>query len=111
MDREACELLACSSGPVLMGGSLCLYSFREKLRTILQATYTHSRNLAYFVFAYKALCSLQSHVQGKTHQLHPFLAAFIGGYLIFGENNNINSQVKILPDPGLGALDVAQVPR
>ncbi|XP_040837559.1 peroxisomal membrane protein 4 [Ochotona curzoniae] len=70
-------------------------SFREKLRTILQATYTHSRNLAYFVFAYKALCSLQSHVQGKTHQLHPFLAAFIGGYLIFGENNNINSQINM----------------
>ncbi|XP_014441607.1 peroxisomal membrane protein 4 isoform X2 [Tupaia chinensis] len=70
-------------------------SLQEKLRAILQATYTHSRNLAYFVFTYKGLYALQSHVQGKTNQVHPFLAAFIGGFLIFGENNNINSQISM----------------
>nr|XP_051696210.1 LOW QUALITY PROTEIN: peroxisomal membrane protein 4-like [Oryctolagus cuniculus] len=68
---------------------------REKLRAILQATYTHSRNLACFVFAYKGLCALQSRMQGKTHQVHSFLAAFIGGFLIFGDNNNINSQINM----------------
>ncbi|KAL2763819.1 peroxisomal membrane protein 4 isoform a [Daubentonia madagascariensis] len=68
---------------------------REKLRAILQATYTHSRNLACFVFTYKGLCALQSHVQGKTYQFHSFLAACIGGILVFGENNSINSQISM----------------
>ncbi|XP_032951369.1 peroxisomal membrane protein 4 isoform X2 [Rhinolophus ferrumequinum] len=68
-------------------------SLREKLQAILQATYTHSSNLACFVFTYKGLCALQSHVQGETYQMHSFLAAFIGGWLVFRDNNNINSQV------------------
>lgn len=75
-------------------GAFCLYSLQEKLQAILKATYTHSWNLAWFVFTYKSLCALQSHVQGESHQMHPFLAAFIGGLLLFGKNNNINSQVK-----------------
>ncbi|XP_032151120.1 peroxisomal membrane protein 4 [Sapajus apella] len=70
-------------------------SLREKLRAILQATYIHSRNLACFVFTYKGLCALQSRIQGKTYQVHSFLAAFLGGFLVFGENNNINSQINM----------------
>ncbi|XP_053056043.1 peroxisomal membrane protein 4 isoform X3 [Acinonyx jubatus] len=70
-------------------------SLQEKLRAILQATYTHSWNLACFVFAYKGLCALQSHVQGETYQVHSFLAAFVGALLVFRDNNNINSQVII----------------
>ncbi|EFB21619.1 hypothetical protein PANDA_004506, partial [Ailuropoda melanoleuca] len=70
-------------------------SLQEKLRAILQATYTHSRNLACFVFTYKGLCALQAHVQGETYQVHSFLAAFIGGLLVFGGNSNINSQINM----------------
>ncbi|XP_037352651.1 peroxisomal membrane protein 4 [Talpa occidentalis] len=70
-------------------------SLREKLQAVLQATYTHSRNLACFVFIYKGLCALQSHVQGETHQVHSFLSAVIGGFLVFGDNNNINSQINM----------------
>lgn len=79
------------------GNSLILCSFQEKLRAILRATYTHSSNLACFVFTYKALCALQAYLQGETHQVHSFLAGSIGGFLVFKENNNINSQVSILP--------------
>ncbi|XP_050969430.1 peroxisomal membrane protein 4 isoform X2 [Labeo rohita] len=67
-------------------------SLREKFRAIAQATYTHSRNLACFVFTYKGLQALQQRLQGKTLQSHSFLAACVGGWLVFGENNNINSQ-------------------
>ncbi|XP_043837014.1 peroxisomal membrane protein 4 isoform X1 [Dromiciops gliroides] len=70
-------------------------SLKEKIKAIVQATYTHSRNLAYFVFTYKGLCALQSRVQGQTFQFHSFLAACIGGWLVFGENNNINSQINM----------------
>lgn len=70
-------------------------SLWEKLRAILQATYIHSRTLASFVFTYKGLCSLQFHLQGKTFQVHSFTAAFIGGLLLFGENNSINNQINM----------------
>nr|XP_031543775.1 peroxisomal membrane protein 4 isoform X1 [Vicugna pacos] len=72
-----------------------LLRLQEKLRAILQATYTHSRNLASFVFTYKGLCALQSHLQGETYQVHSFLAAFIGGLLVFGNNSTINSQINM----------------
>ncbi|XP_063001157.1 peroxisomal membrane protein 4 [Elgaria multicarinata webbii] len=70
-------------------------SLREKLKAIVRATYTHSRNLAYFVFTYKGLMALQSRMQGKKIPFHSFLAACIGGWLVFGENSNINSQINM----------------
>ncbi|XP_016344735.1 peroxisomal membrane protein 4 [Sinocyclocheilus anshuiensis] len=70
-------------------------SLREKFRAIAQATYTHSRNLACFVFTYKGLQALQQRLQGRPLQSHSFLAACVGGWLVFGENNNINSQINM----------------
>ncbi|KAK7154758.1 hypothetical protein R3I93_009648 [Phoxinus phoxinus] len=70
-------------------------SLREKLWAIAQATFTHSRNLACFVFTYKGLQAVQQHFQGKRLQSHSFLAACLGGWLVFGENNNINSQINM----------------
>nr|XP_054500663.1 peroxisomal membrane protein 4 isoform X8 [Agelaius phoeniceus] len=70
-------------------------SFREKLKSIAQATYAHSRNLAYFVFTYKGLLAAQSRLQGKKIPFHSFLAACIGGWLVFGDNNPINSQLGV----------------
>ncbi|XP_018944459.1 peroxisomal membrane protein 4 [Cyprinus carpio] len=70
-------------------------SLREKFRAIAQATYTHSRNLACFVLTYKGLQALQQRLQGKVLQSHSFLAACVGGWLVFGENNNINSQINM----------------
>jgi peroxisomal membrane protein 4 len=68
-------------------------SLESKLRWILKATYFHSRNLACFVFIYKTLMALQKHIRGKEDKQDPFVAGFIGGYIIFGENNNINNQI------------------
>ncbi|XP_069727889.1 peroxisomal membrane protein 4 [Phaenicophaeus curvirostris] len=68
-------------------------SLKEKLKSIAQATYTHSRNLACFVFTYKGLMALQAQLQGKKIPFHSFFAACIGGWLVFGENNPINSQI------------------
>ena len=85
--------------------SNCLFLFfslREKLKAIAQATYTHSRNLAYFVFTYKGLMALQSRLQGKKIPFHSFFAACIGGWLVFGENNPINSQVNAFVESFLG---------
>ncbi|XP_053724343.1 peroxisomal membrane protein 4 [Synchiropus splendidus] len=70
-------------------------SLQDKLRAILQATYTHARNLGCFVFTYKGLQALQERMQGKSLQSHSFLAACVGGWLVFGDNNNINSQINM----------------
>uniref|UniRef100_A0A2D4FUY8 Peroxisomal membrane protein 4 n=4 Tax=Micrurus TaxID=8634 RepID=A0A2D4FUY8_MICCO len=70
-------------------------SLKEKLKAILQATYIHSKCLAYFVFTYKGLMAMQSRMQGKKVPVHSFIAAFIAGWLILGETNNINSQVNM----------------
>jgi peroxisomal membrane protein 4 len=69
-------------------------TFRERLRVILKATYAHARNLAFFVLIYKSLCLVLKRLHGgKEASYHSFLSGLIGGYLIFGEDNNINNQV------------------
>ncbi|KAI1890426.1 hypothetical protein AGOR_G00153590 [Albula goreensis] len=70
-------------------------SLKDKLKAIAQATYTHSRNLAYFVFTYKGLQAVQERIQGKSLQSQSFLAACLGGWLVFGDNNHINSQINM----------------
>lgn len=70
-------------------------SLKDKLRAIVKATYQHSRNLAYFVFTYKGLQALQERIHGKSLQSQSFFAACLGGWLVFGENNNINSQINM----------------
>ena len=72
---------------------LIFSSLRDKVRAILEATFTHSRNLAVFVFLYKSLTNLMEHFQEEKSQIHSFVAAFIGGYFVFGKNNKVNEQV------------------
>ena len=66
---------------------------KEQVRTILEATYTHARNLALFVFTYKSLTALMKELESKPREYHSFLAALVGGYLVFGKYNKINEQV------------------
>ncbi|KAK3597609.1 hypothetical protein CHS0354_030155 [Potamilus streckersoni] len=70
-------------------------SLYDKFKTIFEATFTHSKNLAMFVFIYKSLTSLMEQIQSKKEQYHPFVAAFLGGYLIFGKYNKVNEQINL----------------
>ncbi|KAK2722051.1 hypothetical protein QYM36_002561 [Artemia franciscana] len=67
-------------------------SLRSKIWSILEATIQHSRNLAFFVTIYKTITKLLHFLAGEKEKRHSFVAAFIGGYLVFGENNRINQQ-------------------
>ncbi|TPX64547.1 hypothetical protein SpCBS45565_g05788 [Spizellomyces sp. 'palustris'] len=68
-------------------------SFEDKARFILKATFQHSRNLAFFVTIYKTLMALQRNITGKEHNWDAFVAGVIGGYIVFGKNNNVNNQI------------------
>ncbi|BFZ15579.1 hypothetical protein BsWGS_18618 [Bradybaena similaris] len=70
-------------------------SLKDKIIAILEATYTHSRNLAMFVFAYKGLTSTLSWGESTSHQLHAFLSAFCAGFVIFGKYNKVNEQINL----------------
>ncbi|KAJ1987762.1 hypothetical protein H4R33_002724 [Dimargaris cristalligena] len=69
-------------------------SLRNKVRLILQATRAHAQNLGSFVVIYKTLMLVQRYLAGqKEASYHAFLAGLVGGYVVFGENTNINNQI------------------
>ncbi|KNE65003.1 hypothetical protein AMAG_10669 [Allomyces macrogynus ATCC 38327] len=69
-------------------------SFTSKMKLVLEATQQHSWNLGRFVFIYKSLLLALRKLQGgKESRVDAFLAGTVGGYLIFGKNNNINQQI------------------
>ncbi|CAH1785331.1 unnamed protein product [Owenia fusiformis] len=70
-------------------------SLSDKLRSIFEATWTHSRNLASFVFLYKTMTSILTWLEEKPEQYHSFFAAFIGGYYVFGNYNKVNEQINL----------------
>jgi peroxisomal membrane protein 4 len=68
-------------------------SLLGQAQTIFDATLTHSKNLAAFVVTYKTLLVVLREFNGTTQRHHAFIAALIGGYLVFGRYNKINEQV------------------
>ncbi|XP_013413826.1 peroxisomal membrane protein 4-like [Lingula anatina] len=70
-------------------------SLYEKFRAILEATFTHSKNLASFVFGYKTITTLLRWLQSEQLQYHSFIAAFVTGYFVFGKYNKVNEQINL----------------
>jgi len=70
---------------------------RDKLRTIIDSTMTHSKNLGTFVFVYKSMMMFQKRFlqadKKKEHSIHSFVAGLIGGYFVWGNYSNINYQI------------------
>ncbi|KAJ3225072.1 Peroxisomal membrane protein 4 [Clydaea vesicula] len=63
------------------------------MKIIFNATFQHSKNLAFFVTIYKTLLILLRRSKGKESQSDSFVAGLVGGYIVFGENNGINQQI------------------
>ncbi|KAI8336765.1 peroxisomal membrane protein 4 [Chlamydoabsidia padenii] len=69
-------------------------SLKDKIRGIFKATKQHAKNLGTFATIYKTLMYLQKKLNGdKEADYHAFVAGLVGGYYVFGENNNINQQI------------------
>jgi peroxisomal membrane protein 4 len=65
------------------------------LRSILDATYQHSRNLAFFVPIYKSLMYLLRWIKGKENSSDSFISGIFGGCLIFGDDTPVNQQINL----------------
>lgn len=70
-------------------------SWKDKANGIYNATFTHASNLAKFVFLYKTLTKLLAHIFNGRSQWHSFSAAFITGYIVFGQFNKVNEQINL----------------
>ncbi|KAF9362583.1 MAG: Tim17/Tim22/Tim23/Pmp24 family-domain-containing protein [Benniella sp.] len=68
-------------------------NFKDMATFVLKATRQHARNLAFFCTIYKTLLILQRRMHGKERPLDSFIAGLVGGYVVFGENNNVNQQI------------------
>ncbi|KAK6011535.1 hypothetical protein OSTOST_23373, partial [Ostertagia ostertagi] len=68
-------------------------TFVEKLQTISRLTRIHAMNLAKFVFSYKLIRGILQKMEGRAQEWHSFVAAFVMGYFVFGDNNAVNMQV------------------
>jgi len=70
-------------------------TMKEKVKDIIQATFTHSRNLAIYVAIYKSLVCIMRHLRQKESPLNTLTAGFIGGLIIFGTDSPVNSQINM----------------
>lgn len=74
-----------------------LHSWPLRIQGIVRATRTHATNLATFVFLYKSILLLQKKFNGgKVHKTDTFIAGLIGGYIVFGDRNQVNEQVRFI---------------
>ncbi|KAJ1905129.1 hypothetical protein IWQ60_012340 [Tieghemiomyces parasiticus] len=86
-------------------------SLRDKARVVFKATRAHAQNLGAFVTIYKSLMFALRKLSGnKEASHHSFLAGLVGGYVVFGENNNINNQCRSIVRSA-AVTDAASTPR
>uniref|UniRef100_A0A0N5CDQ7 Peroxisomal membrane protein 4 n=1 Tax=Strongyloides papillosus TaxID=174720 RepID=A0A0N5CDQ7_STREA len=70
-------------------------TFLEKLNRVFMLTKQHALNLAKFVFIYKGSRVILEYLFGQNISWQSFISAFLGGYYIFGKNNNVNMQINL----------------
>jgi peroxisomal membrane protein 4 len=61
-------------------------------KSILKATWQHSRNLGVFVPIYKSILLILKQFK-QEHPMDSFLAGLVGGWIVFGEDTPINQQI------------------
>lgn len=67
----------------------------EMAKSIFRATYQHSLNLGKFVALYKTLLCALRHLTQSNHHANAYIAGLIGGIIIWGKDNPINSQINM----------------
>jgi len=66
---------------------------KAKLKSILELTYEHAKNLGIYVFLYKSGLWVLKKIHGKQANFHSFISGFVMGYVVFGKKTNVNYQI------------------
>ncbi|GAB1609109.1 peroxisomal membrane protein 4-like [Argonauta hians] len=67
----------------------------EKIRGILEATYTHGKNLALYNVIHKSIMYVLEWFSKKRRPSHLFAAGVVAGYFVFGNYNKVNEQINL----------------
>lgn len=70
-------------------------TLHDKLRAIIKATYTHSKNLGLYVLTFKIIRMLMRYFRAKEDHFNTIVAGLVGGAFIFGKNDPISSQINM----------------
>jgi peroxisomal membrane protein 4 len=62
----------------------------NKLKTSIQLSWQHGRNLGMFVFIYKIIQCLLARLYGKSIPFFSFVAGVIGSFFVWREKNSVN---------------------
>ena len=65
-------------------------SILSKLKTSIELSWQHGRNLGVFVFIYKLIQCLLSRLYGRVLPSFSFIAGLIGAYFVWSEKNSVN---------------------
>jgi peroxisomal membrane protein 4 len=65
----------------------------NKLKTSIQLSWQHGRNLGLFVFIYKLVQCLLTRLYGKQLPVFSFVAGIIGAFFVWKEKNSVNQQI------------------
>lgn len=68
---------------------------KEKIKTIVEFTIEHARNLGMYVFLYKIVVHFLTRLRSKESKLHNFIAGGISGYTFFGTKTSVNYQLSL----------------
>lgn len=71
-------------------------TFINKIKSILQLTYQHSRNLGFYVFIYKSVCCiLRRLLKNNSAKIIPFIAGIVGALFMWSTNTPVNQQIML----------------
>jgi len=70
-------------------------SLHDKFRAIARATYNHSKNLGVYVAVFKIVRLLMRLLRAKEDHFNTVVGGLVGGALVFGHNDPINSQINM----------------
>ena len=68
-------------------------NIKAKIKSILELTYEHAKNLGIYVFLYKSGLHILKKLYGRKANWHSFVSGFIMGYIVFGKKTNVNYQI------------------
>jgi peroxisomal membrane protein 4 len=70
-------------------------SLKKKIERIITNTLDHGKRLGLFVFLFKSFVCVLNRLRGQAASSHHFVAGLIASFIVWREENNINTQITL----------------